>query len=175
MKTTLSLALLALTIAGSSFIYHPSDLESKIGFRIKNFGVTVNGSFNGLVGTVLFDPNTPEECSVSLSVAANTIDTGIALRNNHLKKEEYLDVARYSKLLFVSKRIAKQGGKWEATGTLTIKNIKKEISFPFEVSRLNDGFMFKGEFEIDRRDFKVGGNSFSLADDVVVHFELLVK
>jgi polyisoprenoid-binding protein YceI len=164
-----------LTIAGSSFIYHPSDLGSKIGFKIKNFGVTVNGSFNGLEGTVVFDPNRPEDCNVSLSVAANTLETGIALRNNHLKKEEYLDVARYPKLAFVSKTIAKQGGRWVATGTLTIKNIDKEVSFPFEVSKLNDGIMFKGEFKIDRRDFNVGGNSFSLADDLVVHFELLAR
>jgi polyisoprenoid-binding protein YceI len=173
---TLHLYLMSLLwAAGSSFIYHPSDSESKIGFKIKNFGVTVNGSFKGLEGTVLFDSNKPEDCNVSLSVMANTVDTGIKLRDNHLKKEEYLDVTRYSELSFISKRIAKQEGKWMAIGTLTIKNINKEVSFPFEVSRLNDEIMFKGEFMINRRDFKVGGNSFSLADDLVVHFELLAR
>lgn len=164
-----------LWVAGSSLIYHPSDSESKIGFKIKNFGVTVNGSFKGLEGTVLFDPNKPEDCNVSLSVIANTIDSGIKLRDNHLKKEEYLDVTRYSKLSFISKRIAKQDGRWMAIGTLTIKNINKEVSFPFEVNKLNDGIMFKGQFKINRRDFKIGGNSFSLADDLVVHFELLAR
>jgi polyisoprenoid-binding protein YceI len=164
-----------LWVAGSSLIYHPSDSESKISFRIKNFGVTVNGSFSGLQGNVAFDPKRPEDCNVSLSVAANTIDTGIKLRDNHLKKEDYFDIVRYSTLSFTSNKIVRNDDSWVATGTLTIKNIKKEISFPFEVEQLNDGIMFKGEFKINRRDFKVGGNSFSLADDLVVHFELLAR
>jgi polyisoprenoid-binding protein YceI len=35
----------------------PVEDESKVKFSIKNFGLNVNGSFNGLQGYVVFDPS----------------------------------------------------------------------------------------------------------------------
>ena len=49
----------------------------------------VDGSFDGLVADIKFDANNYASGSMEASIDANTINTGIEMRNNHLKKEEY--------------------------------------------------------------------------------------
>ena len=61
------------------------------------------------------------------------------------------------------------------TGTLTIKNTAKEISFPFIYSVSNGNPTFKGQFQINRRDFKVGGSSLTLADNLMVFLSVTSK
>jgi polyisoprenoid-binding protein YceI len=147
-----------------------ADKASTISFRIKNFGVAVDGSFSGLTGVIRFDPAKPAESSFQVSVDASSINTGIELRNKHLRKEEYLDVAVYPQLKFVSKKIAAASEKdtWIITGLLTIKKVSKEISFPFKIISGNNIYRLTGEFKINRRDFSVGGSSFSMVDMVTV-------
>ncbi|MCI0751233.1 MAG: YceI family protein, partial [Flammeovirgaceae bacterium] len=61
---------------------------------------------------------------------------------------------------------------WQATGKLTIKNVTKEISFPFTATKQDNGYLFKGGFTINRRDFGVGEGSLSLADELMVKFSI---
>jgi polyisoprenoid-binding protein YceI len=60
-------------------------------------------------------------------------------------------------------------------GNLTIKGVTKEIKFPFLYIPKEDGYLFQGEFEINRRDFGVGGKSLSLSDDLKVELSVLAK
>jgi polyisoprenoid-binding protein YceI len=166
--------IVALLCMLNSVAYVPSDQQSKVTFQIRNFGVTVDGSFTGLKGAMNFDETKPDEGRVDFSVDASTIDTGIGLRNNHLKKKEYFDVATYPTLSFASQQLTKQGSAWMAKGKLKIKNVVKEISFPFDLTEQTDGLRLKGTFTIDRTDFGVGGGSISMGDDVVVKFDIVV-
>src|SRR6478609_1115178 len=73
-------------------------VSSVISFKIKNAGIWVDGSFSGLTGTVLFDPEHLSHSSIEASVNAASINTGIELRNNHLKKEEYFNVEKFPRI-----------------------------------------------------------------------------
>ncbi len=130
----------------------------------------VEGSISGLNGEIKFDPQNVLTASFNVSVDANSVDTGISLRDNHLRKEEYLDVKNYPRIKLKSKSVAKadKPNTWILTGELTIKKITKEISFPFTVSSYDGHNNFKGEFRINRRDFGVGGKSISMADELRV-------
>lgn len=168
--------LFLLLIALCSFLpgwtqrYVPTDKGSSIAFAIKNMGLTVEGTFKGLKGSIFFDPNDLLPSKFDITIDAESIDTGIDLRNKHLKKEEYFDAANFTEIRFVSTKIEvlPQPGKFTVTGKLTIKKVTKEINFVFTADRLGTGYFFKGEFSIDRRDYKVWGNSFSMSDDVKV-------
>ena len=48
----------------------------------------------------------------------------------------------------------------------------KEMKFDFSATPLANGYLFKGEFDINRRDFNVGGSSFSMSD--ILHVSLIV-
>lgn len=151
-------------------VYIPDDATSKINFKIKNFGSTVDGMFKGLKGTIKFDATNLSEALFDVTINTATIDTGIGMRDNHLRKPEYFNVVDFPTIRFVASKVSKSGTSNEAivTGNLTIKKITKEISFPFLYSEANGTMKFTGEFKINRRDFGVGGQSFSLADELTV-------
>lgn len=154
--------------------YVPVDAGSEVSFKIKNLGVSVGGSFSGLQGKIQFDPANPAASVFDASVDVNSINTGIDMRDDHLKKEEYFDVQNYPRMRFVSTKItAGRGGTYNMTGQLTIKGVTKEISFPFTARVQNGGYQFEGEFKINRRDFKVGGSSFTMSDNLTVHLNVL--
>ncbi len=154
--------------------YSPIDIQSKIKFSIKNFGVGTGGDFKGLQGAIVFDPANLAVCSFDMSIDAKTIDTDIDSRDNHLRKEEYFDVANFPRIIIKSTKITpstKQGTLFLFCD-LTIKGVKKAVSFPFTATPKDGGYLFEGNFKINRRDFGVGGNSISLGDNLTVYLSV---
>jgi polyisoprenoid-binding protein YceI len=155
-------------------VYVPVDATSKVSFKIKNFGSTVDGSFKGLKGTIHFDVSNVSNAIFDVTINAATINTGIGMRDSHLRKPDYLNVADFPTIRFVSGKVEESGKANEriVTGKLTIKKTTKEISFPFQYSEANGVLKFTGAFTINRIDFGVGGNSFSLADELTVMLDV---
>jgi polyisoprenoid-binding protein YceI len=56
---------------------------------------------------------------------------------------------------------------------LTLKGVSKNITIPFTASLQNGVLMLVGEFTLDRLDYKVGGKSIVMGNEVKV--KLLVK
>jgi polyisoprenoid-binding protein YceI len=157
--------------------YTPTDAGSKVRFVIKNFGINTGGTFEGLAGSIVFDPANITGASFNVSVDAKTVDTDLEARDNHLRKEEYFDVEKYPKLSFRSTKITttNKEGYLFMFGVITIKNISKEISFPFKQTSKDGGILFEGEFKLNRKDFGVGGNSFSMSDEVNLELSVFAK
>jgi polyisoprenoid-binding protein YceI len=157
--------------------YTPTDAGSKVRFVIKNFGINTGGTFEGLAGSVVFDPANLAGASFNVSVDAKTVDTDMEARDNHLRKEEYFDVEKYPKLSFRSTKITttNKEGYLFMFGVITIKNISKEISFPFKQTSKDGGILFDGEFKLNRLDFGVGGKSFSMSDELNVELSIFAK
>jgi len=154
--------------------YAPIDDRSNISFTIRNFGISIEGTFSGLRGTIEFEPHAPSKANkIALSVDASTIETGITLRNNHLKKEDFFHVERYPNLAFTSNDITKQGDKWIATGRLSIKGKTREVNIPFDAIVSGNELRLSGEFKVNRKDFGVGGSPIGMSDEVTVTFYLV--
>ena len=97
------------------------------------------------------------------------------MRDNHLKKDEYFNTAKYPTLNFTSTKITSDGSGYIVAGLLTIKGTTKEISFPFTATRQDNGFVFTGNFSINRRDFDVGGGSAVMGSNVDVSLKVVAK
>lgn len=173
LKLIPALLLPALSFAQSLI---PSDHDSKVHFRIKNFGFNVTGSFSGLQGTIQFDPANLANCHFLVTVDAKTVNTGIDMRDEHLRKTEYFDVENYPHIRFESVKISpsNKSGTLFIFGKLTIKSVTKDISFPFTATPTDEGYLFSGEFKLNRRDFKVGGGS-TISDNLTVMLEVVAK
>jgi len=139
--------------------YKPVDKESSLKFTIGNFGFDVNGSFTGFQGSITFDAQNPSAGIFDVTIDAATINTDNSARDKHLKEDGYFDVANYPRIHFLSTKITGKGGTFTMYGHLTIKGKSKDISFPFTASPAGDGYVFKGSFKINRKDFGVGGTS----------------
>ena len=142
---------------------------SSITFKIKNAGLSVDGSFTGLVADIKFNPLKPEEASIKASVEAKTISTGIEMRNTHLSKPEYFDVEKYPRISLQSVKIEKVGPiSFTGIFKLTLKNVTKEITIPFTFIKTPEKTELKGSFSINRRDYNIGGKSFTMSDYATV-------
>lgn len=168
---------LCLTANVGAQLLKPVDEESSVKFRIKNFGFnTVTGSFKGLQGSIRFSPENLPASAIDVTIDARTVNTGINLRDNHLRKEEYFDVKNHPVIRFVSTRItpSTKPGTLFMFGKLTIKNVTRDISFPFSVVPQEGGYEFAGEFKINRIEFGVGESS-SVSDVVTVILKVVAR
>jgi polyisoprenoid-binding protein YceI len=173
----LSFFIAIILISTSAFAqkYSPIDPESKIQFVIKNFGIKVDGQLKGIKGAISFDPSELNNSLFNVSVNANTINTDNTARDKHLKKADYFNVAQFPLISFVSSKITKSttAGQYKVAGNLTIKGSTKPIEFDFTANPTSKGFQFKGAFTINRRDFKVGGSSLPLSDNLTVQLDII--
>jgi polyisoprenoid-binding protein YceI len=171
-----SICTLFITICGLAQSLAPVDNASEIKFKIKNLGFNTTGSFSGLAGSITFLPNNPDGCHFDVHIEAKTVNTGVDRRDDHLRSEDYFDVKNYPQIRFVSVKVTgtKKNGTLFVSGKLTMKGITKDISFPFTVQPTKDGYLFNGEFKINRRDFKVGGGS-TVSDNLTVLLKVVAR
>jgi polyisoprenoid-binding protein YceI len=157
--------------------YTPEDNGSKVHFVIDNFGIATGGDFTGLTGTIKYDPADFTTADFDVSVDANSVNTNIEARDNHLRKSDYLNVKDFPRISFKSTRVTKtnKDGYLYMFGTITIKGVTKEVKFPFTATPQNGGYLFEGNFKLNRRDFGVGGNSLSLSDRLTVSLSIFAK
>lgn len=155
----------------------PVDAESKVHFVIKNFGIKTGGDFTGLKGTIKFATENLAASSFDVTVDANTIDTDNDSRDDHLRQAEYFDVVTHKTIHFKSTRIVNStvAGRYYVYGDLTIKGVTKPVEFGFGVTAKNGGYVFDGEFGINRRDFGVGGSSISMSDKLTVSLSVFAR
>ncbi|MDP4217085.1 MAG: YceI family protein [Bacteroidota bacterium] len=170
---------LALTILLTSSVhaqqYTPVDPGSAVNFAIHNFGFSTGGHFTGLQGRIVFDPAHPADASFDVSVDAASVNTESDMRDNHLKKEEYFDVEKYPRIRFLSTAVTSDGkGGFHIRGKLTIKGITKDIDYPFIATPIGNDYIFKGQFDINRKDFGVGGTS-TISNGLTVFLTVYAK
>jgi polyisoprenoid-binding protein YceI len=155
----------------------PVDTKSKVHFVIKNFGIKTGGDFKGLKGNIKFYPANPAASAFDVTIDAGTIDTDNESRDNHLRKAEYFDAATYKTIQFKSTKVvfSKVAGRFYMYGNLTIKGVTKPVEFGFGATPKDGGYVFDGEFKINRRDFGVGGSSVSLSDNLTISLSVYAK
>jgi polyisoprenoid-binding protein YceI len=155
----------------------PVDSASSVTFRIKNLGFNTSGSIGGVAGVITFTPDNLAGCSFDVHVAAQTVNTDMDMRDEHLRGEAYLDAKKYPEIRFVSEKVTNstKKGTLFVFGKLTLKGVTRDISFPFTAQPLNNGYQFSGTFQLNRRDFNVGGNSSTLSDNLTVTLRIVAR
>ena len=164
-------------VVNAQATYLPVDAQSKVHFVIRNFGIKTGGDFSGLSGLIKFDPDKLAVSLFDVTVNASTVDTDNSMRDGSLKKAEYFDVDNFKTIGFKSTKItlSSVAGRFYVFGDLTIKGITKPIEFGFGATPKDGGYVFDGEFSINRRDFGVGGKSISISDNLTVSLSVFAK
>jgi polyisoprenoid-binding protein YceI len=149
--------------------------SSNVSFKIKNAGLNVNGSFDTVTAKIVFGSSKLGASELYGKAAVNSLHTGIGMRDKDLKKEEYFDTAKYKYIEIKSVKLYYKNAQYAGLFDVTIKGITKQIEIPFEFNELADEAEIKGSFTIDRRDFKVGGESRIMGDNVTVTIDIKAK
>ncbi len=166
------IAVLALAaLASMSFLLNPDYTKSSVSFKIKNAGIGVDGIFKTFETSIDFNATEKAPSSIKATIQVKTIDTGIEGRDNHLRKEEYFNEAKYPVITFQSDKILKTtSGTFIAEGMLTMKGVSKAVKIPFTYVEN----IFEGTFTLDRLDYAIGGKSLTMGDDVEIKIKVSI-
>jgi polyisoprenoid-binding protein YceI len=128
--------------------------------------MTVGGSFDArtsaLIGTLTASAARPSALDGSLAVDLRTVDTGIALRNEHLR-EKYLEVdkgAGYEQAVLSDVVLQGLGadapaGKGSFTGSLMLHGVKKPVTGPVEIRQAGTGWRVRASFPVNLPDYNI--------------------
>lgn len=130
----LSLTLALTPVWGADYVIDTQNDHAFVVFRIKHLGYSwLWGRFNHLKGTFRYDEANPAASRTEVTVETDSIDTNNALRDKHLRGEEFLDVARFPTARFVSTSY-EEGANGKATlhGNLALHGVTRPISIAVE-------------------------------------------
>ena len=137
---------------------------------------SVDGKIKGMSGTVNFQRNNLLASSFNVCINPSTIDTESKNRDEHLKNEDFFNVAKYTTICFVSQSIVKKGSNYEAIGHLIMNGVTKKVILPFSVTKKDGTSTFVGNLQINRFDYNLNyGNKFMVGEIVKVTITTIVE
>src|SRR3954463_11280526 len=126
LSVVLAIAVSSTAFAGETFKIDPA--HSTIAFQVRHMLGSARGKFADFSGTIVVDRDHPEESSVVVTIAAASIDTGIAKRDEHLRGELF-NVAKYPEITFKSRRVKQTGAdSGQIVGELTMHGVTRKIT-----------------------------------------------
>lgn len=174
MRTLFLLAALALSSLSYGQSWTPT--AARTAFTAKMFGVRIVGTFKGFKGNINFDPSNPAQSSITGTVDAATIDTDNSMRDGHLReKDDFFQVEKYPKITLKSTKIEKSGSGYVGTFDLTLKNVTNSLKIPFTFQESGSTAVLEGSAKLDRTDWKFGGNTLGMSDDVTLDLKVNLK
>lgn len=133
---------------------------SDVGFKATSRLMDVDGKFSRITGEVTLDPKDPATAVITLTIESASIDTGIGMRDKHLRSADFLDVARFPTMTFEGQRVEVVGRRATVTGRLTLRGVTREIVVPVDVRFSESALVATGEFQLNRRDYGINYSSF---------------
>ena len=136
----ISSALALTTVAGAALPsqWQLDDSHTRVGFSVNHLGFsTTMGHFNDVKGVVNYDVKAPSKTNMSFTIATDSIDTNWDARDEHLKKAEFFNVAKYPTMTFKStsvKFINPQQAK--VTGDFTMLGQTKPLTLDVTLNKI---------------------------------------
>ena len=136
--------------------YQLDPAHTFINFGVERFMVgEVTGRFTDFSGTITYNKDDLSQLDIEVSIKVVSIDTGLEVRDGHLKSNIWLDALKYPEIHFKSKKVQVVDNQTIMTGDLSIHGVTQEITFPFT---------FKGPFKDPTQSLTIG-----LAADLTIN------
>ncbi|MFJ4280920.1 YceI family protein [Streptomyces massasporeus] len=141
--------------------------HSTIGFVARHAMVTnVKGSFQDFTGALHLDGTDPSRSTASLDVVMDSIETGNADRDGHLKSADFFKADEFPAMTFRSTKAEALGGDdYRITGELTILGTTRPLVIDLEFNGAakdpfgNERVGFEGKAEILRSEWGLTWNA----------------
>lgn len=104
-----------------------------------------------------------DDKNVTVTVPLANLDTGMSLRNTHMK-DKYLETAKYPNAVLVVPKAGAgypNGGSGNAQGNLTLHGVTKPVTFHYDVKKEGAEFAVRGTVHINMNDYKIEQPSFA--------------
>jgi polyisoprenoid-binding protein YceI len=159
--------------AVGTYVIDPS--HTQLGFAVRHMAVSkVRGRFSKFEGTLELAED-PEDSKVSLTIDADSVDTRDENRDNHLRTNDFFDVANHPTWTFTTTSVSTvTPTEWKVNGDLTIRGTTRPVTLDVTYEGVvkdpfgNHWVGFSGSTSIDRDDFGVSFGAVMEAGGLVV-------
>lgn len=139
--------------------------HASINFAVKHLGYSwLTGRFDNFNGEFTYDPVKPEASTINITIDTSSVNSNHAERDKHIRSDDFLNVEKFPKATFVSKKIimdADDKNEFDIVGDLTLNGVTKSITI--EAEKIGEGkdpwggyrVGFEGETEIAMKDFNI--------------------
>ena len=157
-------------------------LHSHVEFTVRHLMISkVRGSFTSFRVDLDVDETTNLPTSVKAEIDANSIDTKVADRDNHLRSADFFDVEKFPTLSFTSTKISGAGDEFTIHGDLTIHGVTKPVTLkatfegrgkdPWGGERVG----YSAETKISRKEFGMTWNQALETGGIAVGDEITIS
>jgi polyisoprenoid-binding protein YceI len=136
-------------------------LHSDVSFTVRHMMVSkVRGRFGSFSGEIVTGEDLAGS-SVTATIDATSIDTGLEQRDGHIRSADFFDVENHPRWTFRSTGVRVNGHGLAVDGELTIKGVTRSVPLALEVNGIgpDDGggtrLGVSATTTIDRNDFGV--------------------
>lgn len=153
---------------------------------------SINGTANGVSGTVSLDVANPESAKGKIVVTTDSMTVPNSMMQQHMLGDQWLNAKANPEISFEIKKISdvqRSGDKSEAevTGTFTLNGVSKEITVDAKVTYLpgrlaerspqktpGDLLVIRSKFSIKRSDYNIqpGKNLDKVADEIEIELSI---
>jgi polyisoprenoid-binding protein YceI len=149
--------------------------HSSVNFEISHMEVShVHGSLTNVNGIVELNDKEITKSSVEATIDTTTVSTGVVMRDNTLKSDNFFNVQKYPQITFRSSSLKRNKGTVQLLGNLTLNDVTRSVTLnlygpspPQTMSgKTISGFSATGL--IRRSDFTFGASKFNtvIGDDI---------
>ena len=119
-------------------------------------GMIVRGVFREVRGVIHVPVHDDDTAAVTVEVAADSVRTGITLRDRHLRGPLFLDASHHPTITFRGGDVMRLPTHVAVPGSLTIRGVSRTEELRCPLDGFVAGKALAGEFSLSRRAYKVG-------------------
>lgn len=137
--------------------------------------------FREVDATLDLDPANPSKSKLQVSIDAASIDSGVDIFDEHLRGEQFFDVARFPTIEYTSTGVKQgsQAGTYTVDGILTMKGVARALDLDARFNKSGQHFKtkkpqvgFSATAKLKRSEWDLGQYVPMVGDDVDVVIEV---
>jgi polyisoprenoid-binding protein YceI len=126
-------------------------------------------------GTLEFDPADPTRASVQVTIPLSSLSTGVPALDEHLRSEDFFEVAKFPTATFLSTKVERGVGKdrLKVTGDLSLHGVTRSVTLDVTVLKVGSNprtqlptVGFEATTTRKRSDFGLGAYVPQVGDEI---------
>jgi polyisoprenoid-binding protein YceI len=174
---TAAIALAAAPLYAATYTFEPQHTQGVLTWNHLGFA-NPTAQFNGVEGTLQFDPADPTQSSVIVKIPLASMSTGVPDLNDDFKSPDFFDFAKFPVATFKSTRVEKAAGAdaLKVVGDLTVHGVTRPVTLDVKVNKVGVNprnqvptVGFEAQATLNRSDFGLGLYVPQVSDEIRIH------
>lgn len=166
--------LLAVALPAAAADWRMDATGSRLDFAATFENTPAPGVFKKFDARLSSNGDSPAGGKLDVTIGVASADMSNTDVNKAIAGPEWFDFARYPQATFQSTEVRREGSRYLARGTLTLKGVSRPVDVPFTWNATGDAATMEGEFVAQRSAFGIGTGEWAatnvIGPDVKVKF-----